>query len=101
MTCLLVILSKPPAKTRKILMREHSSDEWNLDALLKAIKQEVRILELETQTNHLHATASFHTSAINNNGRTRQPEPHKKHPCVFCKGPHALMDCNAVTVPEQ
>ena len=96
-----VILSKLPAKARKNLVREHNSGEWTLDALLKAIKQEVRILELETQTSHLHATASLHTGTTNNNGRPRQPEPHKKHPCVFCKGSHAPTDCNAVTDPEQ
>ena len=83
-----VILSKLPAKARKNLVSEHNSGEWTLDALLKAIKQEVRILELETQTSHLHATASLHTGTTNNNGRPHQPEPHKKHPCVFCKGSH-------------
>ena len=54
-----VILRKLPAKARKNLVREHNSGEWTLDALLKAIKQEVRILELETQNSHLHSCYCF------------------------------------------
>ena len=82
-------------------MREHGSGEWTHDALLKAIKQEICTLKLETQNNHLNATASFHIGTINNNGRPCQPEPHKKYSCVFCKGLHVPTNCNAVTAPEQ
>ena len=44
------------------VVRESSSWEWTLDVLLKVIKQGVHILEVETQTNHLHATASLYKS---------------------------------------
>ena len=86
-------------------MREHDSGKWTFAALQKAIKQEIHIFELEIQTSHetqtqLHATALFTHELI----RARKPcqsEKSKNHLCVFFKGSHAPIECNAVSDPDQ
>ena len=62
-----IILNKLPPKTRKNMVREHDSNEWNLSDIQEAIRKEVRVFESELVTSHLpqnlHPTATFHTGA--------------------------------------
>jgi len=98
-----IIRSKLPSKTWRSIVREHGSGVWTFEAIQKAIKQELQILELETQSNRIdsHATASFHTGASKIHSKPRQSESGKKQPCVFCKGPHAPIECTVVSNAEQ
>ena len=98
-----IIRSKLPSKAGKNIAQEHGSGEWTLEAIQQAIKQDIRILELEIQTNqtHSHPTASFHTGTSKVPYKTRQPESVKKHSCVFCKGLHTPTECTVVINSEQ
>ena len=59
-----IILNKLPPPTRKNMVREHTSNEWNITELQEAIKKEVRVFESELLAGHLpqgtHPTATFH-----------------------------------------
>ena len=60
-----LLVTKLPSKMWKNIAQLHGSGEWTLEVLQQSITQEIRILELEIQTNqtHSHPTASFHTEA--------------------------------------
>lgn len=93
-----IILNKLPQKTRKNMVREHDSNEWNLNDLQEAIRKEVRVFESEFTTNHfpqsLHPTATFHAGARAN---TNPSKPNSnQRTCAFCKGSHPPIDCKVV-----
>ena len=98
-----IIRSRLPPKTWKSIAREHGSGEWTFEALQTALKQEIQILELEVQPDQTNPrpTASFYTSTSKPRNRPQQVEPVKKSLCIYCKGPHASIECTIITKPEQ
>ena len=93
-----ITLNKLPQKTRKNMVREHDSNEWNLNDLQEAIRKEVRVFESEFVTNHLsqtpHPTATFHAGARANTNPS-QPSTNQRI-CTFCKGAHSPIECKVV-----
>ena len=99
-----IILGKLPTETRRNIARDHGNDEWTIDELQDAVLKEIRILEmgienpLNKKSDLPTPTASFHTGS--NRRPTRNPsnptEGHKRLTCVYCKGSHAPISCNAV-----
>ncbi len=96
-----IILGKLPTEIRRNLARDHGNDEWTIDKLQDAVLKEIRILEmgiehpLNKKSSLPIPTASFHTGS--NRRPTRNPtEGQKRLTCVYCKGPHAPISCNAV-----
>ena len=98
-----IIRSRLPPKTWKSIAREHGSGEWTFETLQTALKQEIQILELEVQPDQTNPrpTASFYTSTSKPRNRPQQVEPVKRSLCIYCKGPHASIECTIVTKPEQ
>ena len=93
-----IILNKLPQKTRKNIVREYDSNEWNLNDLQQAIRKEVRVFESEFVTNPLsqtpHPTATFHAGARANTNPS-QPSTNQRT-CAFCKGTHSPIDCKVI-----
>ena len=98
------IVNKLPNKTRKNLVRERGNSEWTFQELMAAIKQEVRLLELEVHstqpTSYTRTTASLYAGATNKSDSRPTSEPSRK-PCIFCKGPHPPVECTMVTDLDQ
>ena len=93
-----VILNKLPLPTRKNMVREHTSNEWNITELQEAIKKDVKVFKSELLAGHLpqgtHATATFHAGTSKpTNRHSGQSTMPAQCSCAFCKGPHSPVDC--------
>ena len=106
-----IIHKKLPLELKKSLARDHSSKEWTLDELRKAILKEVEVLEAGQSNSDSPGlpssdpaipTASFLTSF----NRNTPPKPNGKRPpthqgCAYCKGKHNSLECTMVKDPSR
>ena len=92
-------------ETRKNLGRGHSTTQWTLTELQRAILQEVRILEMGTDYSNQQGslpkpTASFLAGTASGTGGHphKKTKEHQTRPgSVYCRGPHTLSTCNSIT----
>ena len=103
-----VILNKLPAEVRQNLAREHRSTNWTLDALRRAILDEVNILEagkVTTKFEILPATAAFlaNTKPKANRSYPNHSNDKRTHvkSCNLCREQgHLAMNCTKFATAE-
>ena len=98
-----VLLSKLPSEIRLIISRQTSEEEWNLDDLLKTMRQEIEAREqanagattstrlAEKPTESTPHTAAALVSKVTSSAPT----------CCFCQQGHASSTCRVVTAVNQ
>lgn len=98
-----IVFGKLPPIVRRNLTRDHSSEQWNIDELRRAIEKEIAVLEsgLENHDDNSHSTitGAFHAGIPRQTGsHSRERRGVSTKPvCVYCKNSHASVHCNAVT----
>ena len=98
-----IIFRRLPSAVRRNLTHDHTSKEWNIDEVRRAIEKEIIVLEsgLDNQgdSGRLTVTGSFLTEI--RKGQSGQQLADKrfvsaKPTCVYCKGLHSSAQCNIV-----
>ncbi|XP_065920284.1 uncharacterized protein [Dysidea avara] len=98
-----IIFRRLPSAVRRNLTRDHTSEEWNIDEVRRAIEKEIIVLEsgLDNQgdSGRSTITGSFLTGI--RKGQSGQQLADKrfvsaKPTCVYCKGLHSSAQCNIV-----
>ena len=95
-----IVLNKLPPKMRKNMMREHDSNEWNLNDFQEAMHKEVRVFEAKVMNSHLsqsfHPTTAFYTGTSKATNTPLQANVPGQQMCAFCKGSYFLADSQAL-----
>ncbi|XP_057374753.1 uncharacterized protein LOC130695607 [Daphnia carinata] len=100
-----ILLDKLPGEVRKNVARQHDQDEFTLEQLRKALKEEIRVMEagqvasLPTSLPSSKQPYSRQSTTMFN-GVTNQKPPFQ-FPCVFCGADHPVSQCTTVSSVEE
>ncbi|XP_006825480.1 uncharacterized protein LOC102803144 [Saccoglossus kowalevskii] len=96
-----IILEKLPGNFRRIITRDHGTDDWSFKDLRESVCKEIEAMEAgEISNNSVSSFAynespmrnvQFSAQALHTNTKTRKPD------CVFCSNSHRPFDCTNVT----
>ena len=105
-----IVMSKIPEELRIIISRKFSDqDNWNLQAMLRALREEIQVREkCAFATSHTAETPKTVKRAQANQPATTSAlltesspnQPSQALWCTYCKGSHASAKCSTVTDPH-
>ena len=98
-----ILLERLPATTRQQLTRDHGTTEWEIGALLAALRKEIEILELGPSLDDAtpQPTMNFATMARCGQRQGSASRSSRTPRCAFCDRPHPSSQCSTVTDPQQ
>ena len=98
-----ILLERLPATTRQQLTRDHGTTEWEIGALLAALRKEIEILELGPSLDDAtpQPTMNFATMARRGQRQGSASRSSRTPRCAFCDRPHPSSQCSTVTDPQQ
>ena len=96
-----ILLERLPATTRQQLTRDHGTTEWEIGALLAALRKEIEILELGPSLDDAtpQPTMNFATMARRGQRQGSASRSSRTPRCAFCDRPHPSSQCSTVTDP--
>ena len=85
-----ILLERLPATTRQQLTRDHGTTEWEIGALLAALRKEIEILELGPSLDDAtpQPTMNFATMARRGQRQGSASRSSRTPRCAFCDRPH-------------
>ena len=98
-----ILLERLPATTKQQLTRDHGTTEWEIGALLAALRKEIEILELGPSLDDAtpQPTMNFATMARRGQRQGSASRSSRTPRCAFCDRPHPSSQCSTVTDPQQ
>jgi hypothetical protein len=91
-----VIIDKLPSEMKRHLARIQKNQDWQLDALRRAVDDEITIMEALSCLLISHSTVTFCTGARSDKVKSKFASPrHSTTPlkCPCCNGDHSAIKC--------
>ena len=104
------IMAKLPMDIKRNMARAHRTDDWTYEDFLKAIRNEIEILEMGKGDITKHRTPMHPPTASFMTNTDRKASQHTQScfegkvatpTCVFCNDPHTPTNCHTVRNPKQ
>ena len=92
-----ILLDKLPGDLRQNLARRHDQDDWPLEDLRKALRDEIRVLEAGQSSSSSSGSTFKQTNAFYGTASSAS-KTHAK--CSFCDGEHFPSHCSQFETPE-